>query len=122
LKTHKYFSVPSLYQKYFLPGVPVTTLSEPMLAYMKSYAEIGGGRTISTMPSNKSNNTADWTENKWYSVIQVCEFLGINRSTFYKWRALSLAPQVVRLPNGDLRVREDWLANFLSGLPSEFER
>ena len=122
MKTLKCFLVPSLYQKYLLPGLPVTTLCEPMLTYMKSYAEIEGGRTISAMPSNKSNNTADWTENKWYSVIQVCEFLGINRSTFYKWRALSLAPQVVRLPNGDLRVREDWLANFLSSLPSEFER
>ena len=122
MKTYKNYFVPSLYQKYIVPGLPFTALSEPMLAYMKSYAEIGGGRTISAMPSNKSNNTADWTENKWSSVIQVCEFLGINRSTFYKWRALSLAPQVIRLPNGDLRVREDWLANFLSGLPSEFER
>jgi hypothetical protein len=93
-----------------------------MLAYMKSYAEINGGRTISAMPRNTEKDTADWTENKWYSVIQVCEFLGINRSTFYKWRALSLAPQVVRLPNGDLGVREDRLANFLSSLPSEFER
>jgi hypothetical protein len=111
-----------LYQKYYLSGLPVTALSEPMLAYMESYAEIEDDRTISAMPATNSNNTADWTENKWYSVIQVCEFLGINRSTFYKWRALSLAPQVVRLPNGDLRVREDWLANFLSGLPSEFER
>ena len=122
MKTLKFFSVPMLYQKYFLPGLPVTAISEPMLAYMKSYAEIGGGRTITAMPRNTEKDTADWTENKWYSVIQVCEFLGINRSTFYKWRALSLAPQVVRLPNGDLRVREDWLANFLSGLPSEFER
>ena len=122
MKIYKNYFVPSLYQKYIEPGLPVTTLCEPMLAYMKSYAEIGGGRTITAMPRNTEKDTADWTENKWYSVIQVCEFLGINRSTFYKWRALSLAPQVVRLPNGDLRVREDWLANFLSGLPSEFER
>jgi hypothetical protein len=84
LKTLKFFSVPTLYQKYFLPGLPVTTLCEPMLTYMKSYAEIGGGRTISAMPAINNYNTADWTENKWYSVIQVCEFLGINRSTFYK--------------------------------------
>ena len=111
-----------LYQKYFLLGLPVTALFEPMLSIMNSYADTGGRRTISAMPRNTEKDTADWTENKWYSVIQVCEFLGINRSTFYKWRALSLAPQVVRLPNGDLRVREDWLANFLSGLPSEFER
>ena len=122
MKIYKNYFVPSLYQKYIEPGLPVTTLCEPMLAYMKSYAEIGGGRTISAMPATNKNNTADWTVNKWYSVIQVCEFLGINRSTFYKWRALSLAPQVARFPNGDLRVREDWLANFLSGLPSEFER
>lgn len=122
MKTYKNYFVPSLYQKNIVPGLPFTALAEPMLAYMKSYAEIGGGRTISAMPAINDKNTADWTENKWYSVIQVCEFLGINRSTFYKWRALSLAPQVVRLPNGDLRVREDWLANFLSGLPSEFER
>ena len=111
--TLKSFLVPSLYQKYLLSGLPVTTLCEPMLAYMKSYAEIGGGRTITAMPGNIKNETADWTENKWYSVIQVCEFLGINRSTFYKWRALSLAPQVVRLPNGDLRVREDWLGGLV---------
>jgi hypothetical protein len=122
MKTFKNYFVPSLYQKYIEPGLPVTALDEPMLSNMNLIAEIGGGRTISAMPAINDKNTADWTENKWYSVIQVCEFLGINRSTFYKWRALSLAPQVVRLPNGDLRVREDWLANFLSGLPSEFER
>ena len=111
-----------LYQKYFLPGLPVTAPVEPMLSDMNSYADTGGDSTMPAVPTNKNKDTADWTENKWFSVIQVCEFLGINRSTFYKWRALSLAPQVVRLPNGDLRVREDWLANFLSGLPSEFER
>lgn len=120
--TLKSLFVPILYQKYLPPGLPVTSLSEPMLAYMKSNALIEGLRTIPAMPAINNNNTADWTENKWYSVNQVCEFLGINRSTFYKWRALSLAPQVVRLPNGDLRVREDWLADFLSSLPSEFER
>jgi hypothetical protein len=122
MKTYKNYFVPSLYQKYIESGLPVTALVEPMLSNMNLIAKIGGGRTISAMPAINDKNTADWTENKWYSVIQVCEFLGINRSTFYKWRALSLAPQVVRLPNGDLRVREDWLANFLSGLPSEFER
>ena len=122
MKTLKSNFVPTLYQKYFLPGLPVTAPIEPMLSDMNSYADTGGESTMPAVPTNKNKDTADWTENKWFSVIQVCEFLGINRSTFYKWRALSLAPQVVRLPNGDLRVREDWLANFLSGLPSEFER
>ena len=117
MKTLKSNFVPMLYQKYFLPS-----LFQPMLAYLDSYAETGGKSTIPNMKTKQNKDTADWTENKWYSVIQVCEFLGINRSTFYKWRALSIAPQVVRLPNGDLRIREDWLADFLSELPSEFER
>ena len=43
MKTFKNYFVPSLYQKYIEPGLPVTTLCEPMLTYMKSYAEIGGG-------------------------------------------------------------------------------
>ena len=122
MKTNKNYFVPSLYLEYIERGLPFITLVEPMLVYMKSNAEIWGDRTISAMPAKESKNTADWTENRWYPAIRVCEFLRINKSTFYKWRALSLAPKVVRLPKVDPRVREDWLANFLSGLQSEVER
>ena len=43
MKTLKSFLVSNLYQKYLLPGLPFTALIEPMLAYMKSNAEIWAG-------------------------------------------------------------------------------
>ena len=58
-----------------------------------------------------------YLDKQWLSVSQVCEFLGISKSTFYKWRQMGLAPESRRLPNGDLRVREDWLVEFLMALP-----
>jgi predicted DNA-binding transcriptional regulator AlpA len=55
----------------------------------------------------------------WLSVQQVCDRLGISTSTFYKWRASQKGPRAKRLPNGELRVREDWLNEFMSELPEE---
>jgi excisionase family DNA binding protein len=47
------------------------------------------------------------------SVRDICEELGVGRSTFYDWRAARKAPPGIKLPNGDLRVRradfERWL-------------
>lgn len=47
------------------------------------------------------------------SVRDICEELGVARSTFYDWRAARKAPPCIKLPNGDLRVRradfERWL-------------
>lgn len=49
------------------------------------------------------------------TVTEVCEELGISRSTFYDWRAKRRAPTCIKLPNGDLRIRrsdfETWLAS-----------
>jgi predicted DNA-binding transcriptional regulator AlpA len=48
------------------------------------------------------------------TLTELCEELQINRSTFYKWRAIGKAPRCVNLPNGSLRIRradlEKWLA------------
>lgn len=55
----------------------------------------------------------------WLTVAQVCEFLTISKSTFYKWRMLGIAPVAKRLPNGDLRIRQDWLNEFMAELPEE---
>jgi predicted DNA-binding transcriptional regulator AlpA len=33
------------------------------------------------------------------------ELGGISRRTFYRWRELGIAPDCIRLPNGELRVR-----------------
>jgi predicted DNA-binding transcriptional regulator AlpA len=49
------------------------------------------------------------------TIAQLCEELGISRSTFYDWRAKHKAPRCLKLPNGDLRIRrcdyEDWLSS-----------
>lgn len=47
------------------------------------------------------------------TVPQVCEELGVSRSTFYEWRAKGRAPRCIKLPNGDLRVRRAELERWL---------
>jgi excisionase family DNA binding protein len=53
------------------------------------------------------------TTGRHLTVEQVCEDLGVARSTFYEWRAKRKAPPCVKLPNGALRIRradyERWL-------------
>ncbi|MEV6328532.1 helix-turn-helix domain-containing protein [Streptomyces sp. NPDC051909] len=47
------------------------------------------------------------------TVPELCEELGITRSTFYDWRQKRRAPRCIKLPNGNIRVRrvdlEIWL-------------
>ncbi len=47
------------------------------------------------------------------TIPEVCDELGIARSTFYDWRASHRAPRCIKLPNGAIRVRrqdfETWL-------------
>jgi predicted DNA-binding transcriptional regulator AlpA len=59
------------------------------------------------------------TTHRWLTVPEVCDFLSISKSTFYKWRMLGIAPLAKRLPNGDLRIRQDWLNEYMSELPEE---
>jgi len=53
------------------------------------------------------------TARRHLTLAEVCEDLGIARSTFYEWRAKGRAPKCIKLPNGDLRIRrseyERWL-------------
>jgi excisionase family DNA binding protein len=48
------------------------------------------------------------------TIAEVCDDLGISRSTFYDWRAKKRAPRCIKLPNGDIRINraeyERWLA------------
>ncbi len=46
---------------------------------------------------------------RWLTVDEVCTELRIARSTWEKWRQKNAGPQVVKLPNGQLRIRRDWL-------------
>lgn len=49
----------------------------------------------------------------YMTVADVCDNLGISRSTWDKWRQRRRGPQAIRLPNGELRIRrsefESWL-------------
>lgn len=48
------------------------------------------------------------------SIAEVCEELGISRSTFYDWRAKGKAPRCLKLPNGEIRVRRSELDRWLA--------
>jgi predicted DNA-binding transcriptional regulator AlpA len=47
----------------------------------------------------------------------LAELNGVSRDTFYRWRQLGVAPQAIRLPNGELRVRRSDFERWLNNLP-----
>lgn len=59
--------------------------------------------------------TSRGTPRSWMTLPEVCDELGVARSTIDDWRATGRGPQFVRLPNGQLRIRradfDAWLAN-----------
>lgn len=59
---------------------------------------------------------ATTTQPKWLTTAQVCELLEVSPSTFAKWRTKRVAPQAKRLPNGELRFREDVVFDWLEAL------
>jgi predicted DNA-binding transcriptional regulator AlpA len=50
------------------------------------------------------------------TINDVCEELGIARSSFSDWRAKHRSPRCIRLPNGELRVRRADFENWLSSM------
>ena len=50
---------------------------------------------------------------RYMTVKEICDELGVARSTLYDWRAAHKGPPCLKLPNGDLRVKrtdfERWL-------------
>ena len=55
------------------------------------------------------------TTRRHLTITDLCEELGVARSTFYDWRAAKKAPKCIKLPNGAIRIRradlERWLAS-----------
>ncbi len=102
------------------PSRPFHKYSSLVLAHAisakNSYVKKPLPRHLLSM-KNKKTISEEWVSQKWFTVKEVCEFLGISKSTFYKWRQIGCAPESRRLPNGDLRIREDWLGVFLASLP-----
>jgi predicted DNA-binding transcriptional regulator AlpA len=50
------------------------------------------------------------------TLAELCEDLGITRSTFYEWRTKRKAPPHFKLPNGEIRIRRSAYENWLSSL------
>jgi excisionase family DNA binding protein len=54
------------------------------------------------------------------TVADVCDELGVARSTFYDWRAKGAALRCLKLPNGEIRVRrvdlDAWLLTLENGV------
>ena len=50
---------------------------------------------------------------RWLNTEQIGKTLGVTRRTLEKWRARGTGPRMVKLPNGKLRTREDWLEEWL---------
>lgn len=52
-------------------------------------------------------------QGRYVTIEEICEDLGVARSTFHDWRAKKRAPRCIRLPNGSIRIRraeyERWL-------------
>ena len=50
------------------------------------------------------------------TIAELCDELGVARSTFYDWRAKGAAPRCMKLPNGELRIRRTDLDQWLTTL------
>lgn len=117
-------SVPLAYQRFAfftrnqapLTTCPNHTGQRSLSVSVGLNAQNGLASTIKSMTKRKKENLGSYY---WLSVQQVSVQLGISTSTFYKWRASQKGPRAKRLPNGELRVREDWLNDFMSELPEE---
>lgn len=57
------------------------------------------------------------TPTTWLTVEDVCNELGIARSTFDKWRAKGVGPVARKLPNGSLRIARQEFDAWLDQLP-----
>ena len=54
------------------------------------------------------------SSNRLLTLPEVCERLGISRSTFYDWHQAHKAPPCLILPNTQIRVRESDLDAWVS--------
>lgn len=55
-------------------------------------------------------------ERRHLTIANLCEELGVARSTFYDWRAAKKAPKCIKLPNGEIRIRRADLERWLESL------
>jgi excisionase family DNA binding protein len=53
----------------------------------------------------------------WMTLEEVCEEIGVSRSTLDKWRVKGKGPTWRKLPSGRLRIRRQDLDAWLDALP-----
>jgi len=53
------------------------------------------------------------------TIEEVIAELRVPRSTFYRWRERGVAPRVVKLPSGAVRIRRTALQGWLRGLEDD---
>lgn len=67
------------------------------------------------MPTVVPADSSATSSNRLLTLLEVCERLGVSRSTFYDWRQARKAPPCLILPNTQIRVRESdldgWVAS-----------
>ena len=51
---------------------------------------------------------------KYLTYEEACDLLGVARSTMDRWRAANQGPRFTKLPNAQLRIREDDLVAWMS--------
>ena len=62
----------------------------------------------------RTTRPADPNGNRLLTLAEVLAELEVPRSTFFRWKALGIAPKTIKYPNGSLRVRravlDAWIA------------
>jgi excisionase family DNA binding protein len=53
------------------------------------------------------------------TIEEVITELRVPRSTFYRWRQTGIAPRVMKLPSGAVRIRRTALEQWLRGLEDD---
>lgn len=57
-------------------------------------------------------------DRRWLTVRDFADELGVSISTAYKWSAAGAAsgrfPRHIKLPNGSIRIRRDWLDDWMA--------
>jgi predicted DNA-binding transcriptional regulator AlpA len=53
---------------------------------------------------------------EWLTVAEVVAMLKVSRRTFYRWRELMIGPESIKLPNGEIRIRQSVLNSWLAQL------
>jgi excisionase family DNA binding protein len=53
------------------------------------------------------------------TIDEVIAELRVPRSTFYRWRQLGIAPRMMKLPSGTVRIRRTALDEWLRGLEDD---